>query len=137
MPKAQFEFRPGGSFAPPLTDELLAAYHALLATLDPREPVADAFRTLLACVEKWWSLPESTGTKARPHASGSGVIVPLEDRYQSELWELIPYGDELAAYGQRFDALTGELRQAAFHLLWHVNELNLDREPITQDKLGA
>jgi hypothetical protein len=27
------------------------------------------------------------------------------------------------------------LRDAAFHLLWHVVELDKDREPITADKL--
>lgn len=33
------------------------------------------------------------------------------------------------------DEAAYKLCNAAFHLLWHVNELSLDREPLTQDKL--
>jgi hypothetical protein len=37
-----------------------------------------------------------------------------------------------------FDGLrAGELRNAAFHLLWFCKELTLDREPLTVDKLAA
>jgi hypothetical protein len=124
----------GGSFAPPLTDELLDRYDALAADAEPQ--VRDAMRELLACVRTWWDLPESEGGK-KPHASGTGTIVELDAPIAATLDPVIPWADELSAYAARFDTLTpkSEISNAAFHLLWHVNELNLGREPITTDKL--
>lgn len=142
----------GGSFAPPLSDELLAAYKALIDALDP-SPVKDAMTTLYNCCAKWWDLPESNGT-ARPHPSGRGQIVNLDHTVRSELDPHVPWNHELdAMHGvdesgkpRLLEALDPEsqreLRNAAFHLLWHVKELALGedqgewgREPITTNLL--
>jgi len=129
--------RAGGSFAPPLTDEKLAAFKALAASAPG--PVRDAMTTLQACVEKWWELPDSGPDGSRPHPSGRGTIVPLDGPIASALDEHIPWEHELAAYSNLFSAIDPvtqrDLRNAAFHLLWHVKELNFGREPLTADKL--
>lgn len=123
----------GGSFAPPLTDELLAAYHAL--ALEAGEEIRDAMLKLHACAAQWWELPESTGD-GKPHPSGRGYIVALDAPIATALWEAIPWTRELDMFGALFDTLpTGRLRNAAFHLLWFAKELDLDREPLTSDKL--
>lgn len=124
----------GGTFAPPLSDEKLAAYEGIAATASPE--VKDAMGTLQACVRKWWALPDSTGVNRTPHPSGRGAIIPLDDHIAKELWDSIPWTHELNAIQGLFDGIPSdqtELRNAAFHLLWHVKELDLDREPITND----
>lgn len=136
----------GGSFAPPLTDELLTKYKHLFYAL-PAGRVKDACDKLVACCEAWWALPESSlgGT---PHPSGRALAVPLEDDHKKKLYDLIPWSrrsngrgepDELEAIGDVLETISNEtqkeLRDAAHHLLWHVHELDLDREPITRDKL--
>ena len=128
----------GGSFAPPLTDELLAQYEALAQQAEPQ--VRDALGVLLKCVAHWWELPESTGA-GRPHLSGRGMIIDLDPDVAKKLWEFIPWPHEIAAIQGLLDTLPSDtpahksLRDAAFHLLWHVVELDKDREPITADKL--
>jgi len=133
----QRQQRAGGSFAPPLTDELIAKYEAMAEAADG--PIRDAMMTCLACVKQWWDLPESSVNGSHEHPSGQGVIIPLDDPIAKELWDAIPWQHEIDAMAKLFDtidpAADRELRNAAHHLLWHVVELNLDREPITADKL--
>lgn len=138
----------GGSFAPPLSDDLLAKYRATIDGLDAG-PVRDALDTLYKCCAQWWELPESSGDEnggRRAHTSGMGTIVPLDKKLAGDLYDAIPWTHELNAMGGYttdrgqyvpglFDDLTGDVRAAAFHLLWHVKELDLDREPITADQL--
>jgi hypothetical protein len=128
----------GGSFAPPLTDELLAKYSSMIDGLAAQSPIRDAMAKLLACCKQWWGLPESTG-KGEPHPSGRGSIVDLDEAIKKTLWEAIPWKEELQMYGllfERIDAVKEKpLRDAAHHLLWHGFELEMDREPITMDKL--
>lgn len=141
----------GGSFAPPLTDASLAAYKSLAEALPATSPVRDAMLRLHACVSRWWDLPESTGG-GRPHPVGRGFIVDLDKEIAASLWDSIPWGggkdadgnpvpDELGEMARVFDvipatpAASKALRDAAHHLLWFAKELNLDREPITNDKL--
>ncbi len=38
--------------------------------------------------------------------------------------------------GKVFDSLAGDIRNAAYHLLWYARELTKDREPRTKDKHG-
>ena len=145
MAKQQF----GGSFAPPLSDDLLASYQQMTDALPAQSPIRDAMGKLLACCKLWWELPESTGN-GRPHPSGRGLIIDLDKQIADSLWDAIPWGgqkledgtvapDELGGYGKLFDSIDPkkdrELRNAAFHLLWHVTELHLDREPLSSDKL--
>jgi hypothetical protein len=127
----------GGSFAPPITDEKLAAYKALAASAPQR--VRTAMEELIAAVDAWWALPESSKAGSK-HPTGVGAIVPLEDDHVQKLWDVVPWDYELAPLSNSqgtgvFDDLTGDLRNAAFHLLWFANELTKDREPITADKL--
>jgi hypothetical protein len=221
--------RLGGSFAPPLTDNLLAQYRALIDGLDPKSRVRDALEQLYRCVAQWWALPDSK-RKGRKHPVGVGVIVDLEEEHAQALWDAIPWDHELDEMARLFDEIEREacarnsrqieawhgqvrddlrskhfpeqpwpkklldwmrrageelgfllgllpdgerkraeqqlaaaaefarkyrfalasksypdlpyparestpLRDAAHHLLWHVRELNLDREPVTNDKL--
>lgn len=133
--------RIGGTFAPPLTDELLDKYEDLADEIEG--PVAEAMMTLAKCCRKWWNLPDSEGLVGRKdHPSGVGTIIPLDEKIQKDLYDLIPWDHELAAIQSLFDNMPSETpedkeyRNAAFHLLWHVKELNLDREPITNDLLG-
>jgi hypothetical protein len=135
----------GGSFAPPLSDETIAAYKARIAAL-PSSPVKDACGLLLTCCEKWWALPEPVGTHTAAHPSGAGIVVKMQPEHVAALDQHIPWGHELDALGGEkegkpglFDAIDpvkdAELRNMAFHLLWVVRELNLDREPLTTDKV--
>jgi hypothetical protein len=121
-----------------LTDELLLEYRKIIESLDPQSQIRDAMQKLLHCCEQWWNQPESTGD-GKPHPSGRGVIVDLDKSIADALWEHIPWDDELKAFAALFDKLDpvaeANLRNAAFHLLWHAKELELDREPITTDKL--
>lgn len=131
--------RIGGTFAPPLTDELLASYRKMIDGVPAKTQLREALESCFACCAKWWDLPESTNGKATPHASGRGVILDLDAPVAEALWDRIPWEEELETYGKLFDGINPaserDLRNAAFHLLWHVRELNLDREPITNDKV--
>jgi hypothetical protein len=128
---------PGGSFAPPLSDDRIAEYELLAEEASPE--VKDAMQTLLKCVKHWWDLPESSQAGAKPHPSGRGRIVSLDEPIAKALWDDIPWTRELKSMGELFDGISAEtqreLRNAAFHLLWHAVELDLDREPITADKV--
>jgi len=127
----------GGCFAPPLSDEKLASYREMVALLPP-SPVKDAMTTMLRCCERWWELPEPSGTATRPHPL-RGTVVAIQDDHAKVLDEIIPWGYEIKAAQELFDTINPvadkELRDAAFHLLWHVVELDMGREPLTNDKL--
>lgn len=128
----------GGSFAPPLTDESMAAYKSLIDA-QPPSAVKDAMATLHNCCGVWWNLPESNGTATQKHPVGVGLIVKLHDDHAKALEPNIPWDHELDAIQALFETIPNEtqkpLRDAAFHLLWHVKELSLGREPLTNDKL--
>lgn len=131
-------------FAPPLSDQLLAEYAAVADGPAVRPEVRGAVRALLVCVRQWWELPESRrtdGDRFKLRHQGKETVVhfaPLEEDHQAALSDAIPWGYELDAIQKLFDAISDAevpLRNAAFHLLWHVRELCLDREPVTRDKL--
>lgn len=128
----------GGSFAPELTEEKLQRYADLVRSTEPSEVIGDYLRQLLKVVTAWWALPESTGPVGEKHASGRGVLQPLDEPIKNELWELIPWAGEINAIQTELDKLpSGELRDAAFHLLWYVKELDLDREPLTLQRVSS
>lgn len=135
---------PVACFAPPLTDELLARYRELAEGAEPE--VRDALQELLTCVEAWWQLPESTRNDVRRwqfvHRGQQVECIeqPLDHEHIQSLWEVTPWMRELNTLSNSqetglFDGLQGDLRNAAFHLLWHCKEITLDREPMTSDKL--
>lgn len=163
---------PVACFAPPLTDELIARYEAIVAkcrafdttglpnaisdgessfavSADDWHAAAaewtDALDKLLACVKLWWELPESTGTaddqKLKIRHRGKDVrvkITALTPDLVKQLWDAVPWAYELNAMQALFDTIPDEskvLRDAAFHLLWYVKELEKDREPLTADRL--
>lgn len=139
---------PVACFAPPLTDDLIARYAALAGSLpDSRGDVRDAMRECLAAVRLWWELPESKGgpkdqsVEVRHRGAGTLVkLVSLTPDLVSDLFDAVPWGYELDAMQALFDRIPAderELRDAAFHLLWHARELCLDREPLTRDALKA
>ena len=126
----------GGSFAPQLTQNLLNEYIALINETDAQTKLGDYLRKILKPVTSWWQLPESTTQGDSLHKSGRAILMPLDEEIKNLLWEDLPWEEEVEIIQQEFEQLpSGPLRNAAFHLLWHVKELNLDREPITLDKL--
>jgi hypothetical protein len=134
--------RIGGSFAPPLSDKALKEYEGLIEELDDNTALKHALTELHKCCGHWWKLPAPKEEKARkstPHLSGMGTIIPLHDEHAEALDEHIPWDHELEAYQKMFDEIDPvaqkDLRNAAFHMLWHVKELALGREPMTNDKL--
>jgi hypothetical protein len=128
----------GGSFAPPLTDDALERYRGLAAGLPKNSRIRSIMDDMLACCDKWWDLPESNGT-GKPHATGLGTVVTLSADNAKALDSHIPWDDELETWKRVLDGIDAEtnkeLRDAAHHLLWHVCELSLGREPLTADKL--
>lgn len=138
---------PVACFAPELTDDKLASYSVLVSTTDPKTELGEWLRRCLACVKEWYALPTSTRTdtdKFQTIRNGKKVefaVTPLEESHVKSLWDVTPWMSELNQLSNGegtglFDSLTGELRDCAFHLLWHAKEITLDREPLTQDKLA-
>lgn len=138
---------PVACFAPPLTDDLIAKYESLANAL-PREryDVRDAMRECLAGVKLWWELPESKGDRddtslaIRHRGKEARVkLTSLTPDLVEKLWDAVPWGYELDAMQSLFDKIDPtadkELRDAAFHLLWHARELEKDREPLTLERL--
>lgn len=139
---------PVACFAPPLTDTKLARYRELAAALPKTDPVGDALRSLLACVGLWWELPESDRPAAKWSITHKGkpatfAVTPLSADLVEQLWAVTPWMHELnvlstSAGDGLFDAIPpGDLRDAAFTLLWYAKEISLDREPVTLDRLGG
>lgn len=95
----------GGSFAAPLTDELLAEYRATIDSLPADSRARDAMDKLHKCVSQWWELPDSVGTKQRKHQSGTGVVTELQTDHQKALWDAIPWEDELVHMSSEFNKL--------------------------------
>lgn len=128
--------RIGGSFAPPLSDELLATYRSIIDQQPPQTRLKDCLETLYRCAVAWWEQPESSGIVSQPHPSGRGQIIPLDTNIALAIWDTTPWMDELEIMKSLFESITDKLtRDCAFHLLWHAIELTQDREPITKDKV--
>lgn len=156
---------PVACFAPPLDDTKLSRYKALVDAGDVATPEQrEAMHTLLRCVEAWWEAPESNRKDGRrlqiksPVFDDNGNLelddkgapvredvivqeVPFTDDIIKSLDATTPWMRELntlstpAADGLLDSLPPGELRDAAFHLLWHAKEITLDREPTTQAML--
>jgi len=132
--------RVGGTFAPPLDENRLAAYRELAEKADA--PVADAMNVLLKMVDAYHERPATKKGKAAaagtPHPSGMGLVVQLPPEEVERIWDAVPWDHELEMYGKLFDGIdpaNKALRDAAFHLQWYGRELFLDREPLTADRL--
>lgn len=125
----------GGSFAPPITDEVLDRYEDL-AGIASSGPVKDEILKLIEMVRVFRQTPDSS-LPSEPHPSGRGEIVPLEDAEIQRIWDHVPWDHEIDALKNLFDLIPADsmLRNPAFHLLWYAVELSKDREPITIDRL--
>lgn len=137
---------PAVCFAPALSEAKITDYEIVVANQRDNPPLHDAMTSLLKCVKEWWKLPESKradGDRFKIRHKGKEQVlhfVPLEEDHQKKLFDLIPWDHELKAIQSLFDTIPAdnkELRDCAFHLLWYVRELCLDREPLSQDKLPA
>jgi hypothetical protein len=111
-----------------------------------RRRLADAYDSLLVCVRTWWDAPESKrkdGERWKLRHKGKEITVqetPLTPELVDQLWDTTPYMDELDLLSTPrddgiLDGLEGDLRNAAFHLLWFAKEITLDREPVCADQL--
>jgi hypothetical protein len=123
----------GGSFAPPLDSDQIAAYEVLAEECSDRK-CKGYMLDLLKMVKLFRETPASTlpGPK---HATGLVQITPLEEAEIERIWDVVPWFEECRLIGAAFDVLTGPTRNAAYHLLWFAKELSKDREPLTKDKL--
>lgn len=96
------------SFAPPLTDETIAEYRKVLATIGPCVE-RDSARAVTAPTELWWGMPESREL-AGPELKVSVAYwrqaavqdVPLEEVQVIELDPVLPALQECPAHGARF-----------------------------------
>lgn len=95
----------GGSFAPPFSDDQLAAYEQLAA--GGSSPAHDALRTTLACVKRWWDLPTSTGS-GLPDRTGRALEIPLDPAIRADLEPAIPWEHELRGLESVLDACQAE-----------------------------
>ncbi len=123
----------GGSFAPPLTPEKLGDYKTLAESC-PNRQCKEKMVELIKMMEVFDETPASIEAGS-PHPVGIGVIVPLEGKEVERIWDVVPFASECDGIGQLFDQLEGDVRNAAYHLLWFARELAADREPLTNDKL--
>jgi hypothetical protein len=125
----------GGSFAPPLDKDKIAAYRKLAC---PHQSVADAIKQLCDMVELFQQTPRSMQPSTK-HQSGVGTITPLSLDEVERIWDAVPWEHEIEGMRQLFDKIDPvadkAVRNAAFHLLWFAIELNKDREPLTNDML--
>lgn len=140
---------PVACFAPPLTDEKLAEYQALIDSCQDIR-IKDAMTQCMSCVKAWWELPVSsrrdfkTWSIGRRNESGQMKTIeyneiPLEEDHIKALDVVTPWDTECTIMGDLFDRIkVGDpLRDAAFHLLWFCKEITRDREPLTADVLGS
>jgi len=162
MEKATINRLPLACLAPPFTDGDLARYRGLIDRMEDSE-TKDALKKCCNACEKWWELPDTTQRGQvydGAHVQGpDGMrtmktfeIKPMEPHHIQQLDEHVPWPGECDHYQRLFDALphgtreegdrvividhpAWELRNCAFHLLWHCVELAHDREPTTHDQL--
>lgn len=134
---------PVACFAPPLTDEKIAEYQAIIdGCQDAR--IKDAMNQCMACVKVWWELPVSERKDIKlwsiKHRGQEIEYIerPLEQEHVKALDAVTPWDTECTLMGQLFDRIKGDdnLRNAAFHLLWFTKEITRDREPMTLEVLG-
>lgn len=130
-------------FGPPLSDEKLARYRELIATVESRE-LRDCLDMLLPPVERWWNDLDYSKETGRTIVYNQGTprelsvdLVPLPQAQVDVLDDVLPWMWQLDAMEPVLSRIpAGELRDCAYHLLWFCKELTLDQEPVTQDMVG-
>lgn len=124
--------------APDITPTKLVLYRELAQVAETS--VKEVMLKLCDMIGHFRKTPESKlpGLPVQFMNAGTKVAmaVPLEQDEIIRIWDYVPYQDEIDVYGTRFDKLPlGDLRDAAFHLLWFATELTKDREPMTREKV--
>lgn len=94
--------RIGGSFAPPLDSGKVSAYRALAADATPE--VKEIMDKLCDMVDLFHQTPQSS-LSGRPHPSGVGSIIPLENAEIKRIWDAVPWVHECNAIQELFDQL--------------------------------
>jgi len=123
-----------GSFAPPLSDAKLAEYSDLAETAT-NHVIRGHMKNLIKMLEKFRQTPASA-LEPKPHPVGVGTVTPLEQQEVERMNDVVPTIDDCRRINDEFDRLpNGNLRNAAYHLLWFAVELAEGREPCTNDKL--
>lgn len=124
----------GGCFAPELAPEKVSGYRQLSAGVEDKQ-IAQYMGDLCDMLDLFFQTPESTlGGSKHPIA---GIVVPLEDAEIQRIWNKVPWPEECDLIGKAFDRLpSGDVRNAAYHLLWYARELAKDREPMTKERAG-
>lgn len=113
---------PMTTVAPALTDEKLVTYKDLINSLDPKSHLSNILKSLLTCVEKWWSLPESS-QQPKVYFGGASqsldgkkielIEIPLEKAHSEQLYDLIAWDAELEMYKTVIETLpTGTVESA-------------------------
>ncbi len=155
----------GGSFGPPLSDEKLEEYHRRIDALPSSAVKDALNQLLPCCHKWWelpepnhdvrLAHPSGRGTIVPLHAEHKEILdelIPWGHELEAiqRLFDSLPTG---ASHEEFVEVTTPDgkparvrqsvivypeakaLRDMAFHLLWHVKELDVGREPLTTDKL--
>lgn len=135
MPEQMRQVHVGGSFAPPLDDVSLARYESM-ATALPESHVKDGMLSLVKMMKEFRKTPASSLPPKMHPATRTLIVTPLEAAEIKRIWDVVPWPEECDTLGRVFDEIQpGDLRNAAYHLLWYARELCNDREPITSNLL--
>lgn len=145
-------------FAPPLSDELLAKYRALIDDV-PAGPLRAALDTCYQAAEAWWNAPESAkeevkkikldcyrkvvgedGKETVEKSTKTLSYQAMDQEIIAQLFDAVPWDWEMKGiYAVTDEAFDGqpetELKTAAYHLRWFAHELSKDREPCTMERI--
>lgn len=97
----------GGSFAPPLTPELLARYRELAEEAVRNRKYRQQGQLILQLadmVDKFNETPRSR-ERSTPHPAGIGQITKLEAAEVERIDDVVPYEEELLYYDSVFDKI--------------------------------
>lgn len=128
------EQRLGLSMAPTLTLRDLQRYRRLAA--DAGGEVGEALEQLADLAWMYLHLgPLPPDAPGEPHpAAPAARVMALTEAQRQALGPLLPWPHRLQELGILFGALDprsqGDLRTAAYHLLWLAGELSLGRHPL-------
>ena len=124
----------GGSFAPPINDSELDRYEELADGAESE--VKGYMLEFIKMLRVFRETPESQ--EASQRSKVGALVTPLEPQEIDRIFDYVPWPSQIPGYAKVFEGLpSGELRNAAFHLLWFATELANDREPLTNDKLPS
>src|SRR5690606_24972179 len=101
--------RHGGSFAPKLTAEKVAAYRALAQGCDQSD-IQWTMLQLCDMADSFLQTPDSK-LEGKPHPSGRGLVVPLEADEVKRIDAFVPWDWECKAYAKLFDTIPNDTQK--------------------------